>query len=298
LIETPRLRPGSRVAVVSPASHAKRELVEAGVDRLHAFGYEPVLMPHALARGPLYYAGTAAERVADLHAAFADDTIDGILCTRGGWGSAELLPLLDRDLIRLHPKVFVGYSDHTSLHAWFWNECALPTFYAPMVAADWSKPDGIDERTWRSALQGDDRWSVSKTDGVSLLREGWAEGRLLGGCLSILCEALGTPWALKIEEPTILFLEDIGTKPYKWDRFLQHLIFAGALKNVRGIVLGDMSANIEPNEMALMEAACLHALRHFNGPITIGLNCGHVERRNRSVPLGAWVTMNGTELTA
>ncbi|WP_263378443.1 S66 peptidase family protein [Granulicella paludicola] len=294
---TPRLRRGSRVAVVSPASHAKRELVEAGVDRLRVFGYEPVLMPHALSRGPLYYAGTAAERVVDLHAAFADDTIDGILCTRGGWGSAELLPLLDRDLICLHPKVFVGYSDHTSLHAWFWNECALPTFYAPMVAADWSKPDGVDERTWRSALQGDDSWSVSKTDGVSILREGWAEGRLLGGCLSILCEALGTPWALKIEEPTILFLEDIGTKPYKWDRFLQHLIFAGALKNVRGIVLGDMSANIEPNEMALMEAACLHALRNFDGPITIGLNCGHVQRRNCSVPLGAWVTMNGTELT-
>lgn len=285
------------MAVVSPASHAKRELVEAGVDRLRVFGYEPVLMPHALSRGPLYYAGTAAERVVDLHAAFADDTIDGILCTRGGWGSAELLPLLDRDLICLHPKVFVGYSDHTSLHAWFWNECALPTFYAPMVAADWSKPDGVDERTWRSALQGDDSWSVSKTDGVSILREGWAEGRLLGGCLSILCEALGTPWALKIEEPTILFLEDIGTKPYKWDRFLQHLIFAGALKNVRGIVLGDMSANIEPNEMALMEAACLHALRNFDGPITIGLNCGHVQRRNCSVPLGAWVTMNGTELT-
>ncbi len=297
MIVTPRLRRGSRVAVVSPASHAKRELVEAGVDRLRVFGYEPVLMPHALSRGPLYYAGTAAERVVDLHAAFADDTIDGILCTRGGWGSAELLPLLDRDLICLHPKVFVGYSDHTSLHAWFWNECALPTFYAPMVAADWSKPDGVDERTWRSALQGDDSWSVSKTDGVSILREGWAEGRLLGGCLSILCEALGTPWALKIEEPTILFLEDIGTKPYKWDRFLQHLIFAGALKNVRGIVLGDMSANIEPNEMALMEAACLHALRNFDGPITIGLNCGHVQRRNCSVPLGAWVTMNGTELT-
>lgn len=298
MIETPHLRQGSRVAVVSPASHAKHELVEAGMERLRAFGYEPVLMPHALSRGPLYYAGTATERVADLHAAFADDTIDGILCTRGGWGSAELLPLLDDALVRAHPKVFVGYSDHTSLHAWFWNECSLPTFYAPMVAADWAKPDGVEERTWRSAVENEGRWSVSKADGLSLLREGWAEGRLLGGCLSLLCEALGTPWALRIEEPTILFLEDIGTKPYKWDRFLQHLIFAGALKNVRGIVLGDMSANIEPGEMTLMEAACLHALRDFRGPVTIGLNCGHVQRRNCSLPLGAWATMNGTELTA
>jgi len=284
--------------VVSPASAARAELVERGCERLRGFGYEPVVMPHALDRGPLYYAGTAEDRVADLHAAFADESIEGVICTRGGWGSAELLPLLDRELVRANPKVFVGYSDHTSLQAWFWNECEMPTFYAPMVAADWSKGDGVDERTWRSAVEGDGTWSVGAEDGVRVLREGRAEGRLLGGCLSIVVEALGTPWALKIEEPTVLFLEDIGTKPYKWDRFLQHLKFAGGLKNVRGIVFGDMSANIEESETELLEAACLHALRDFEGPVTIGLKCGHVERRNRSLPLGAWVTMNGTELVS
>ena len=293
---SPKLKRGSRVAVVSPASAARAELVEAGCERLRGFGYEPVVMPHALDRGPLYYAGTAEDRVADLHAAFVDESIDGVICTRGGWGSAELLPLLDRELVRANPKVFVGYSDHTSLQAWFWTECGMPTFYAPMVAADWSKSDGVDERTWRAAVEGDGVWSVSAEDGLKVLREGNAEGRLLGGCLSIVVEALGTPWVLKIEEPTVLFLEDIGTKPYKWDRFLQHLKFAGGLKNVRGIVFGDMSANIEESETELLEAACLHALRDFEGPVTIGLKCGHVERRNRSLPLGAWVTMNGTEL--
>jgi len=286
------------VAVVSPASAAKAELVQRGCERLRGFGYEPVVMPHALDRGPLYYAGTAEDRVADLHAAFADESIEGVICARGGWGSAELLPLLDRELVRANPKVFVGYSDHTSLHAWFWNECGMPTFYAPMVAADWSKGDGVDERTWRAAVEGDGVWGVGAEDGVKVLREGKAEGRLLGGCLSIVVEALGTPWALKMEEPTVLFLEDIGTKPYKWDRFLQHLKFAGGLKNVRGIVFGDMSANIEESETALLEAACLHALRDFEGPVTIGLKCGHVERRNRSLPLGAWVSMNGTELVS
>jgi len=294
----PRLRRGSRVAVVTPASAAKSELVQRGCERLRGFGYEPVVMPHALDRGPLYYAGSAAGRVADLHAAFADESIEGVICTRGGWGSAELLPLLDRELLRANPKVFVGYSDHTSLHAWFWNECGMPTFYAPMVAADWSKDNGVDERTWRAAVEGDGVWSVGADDGVKVLREGKAEGRLLGGCLSIVVEALGTPWALKIEEPTVLFLEDIGTKPYKWDRFLQHLKFAGGLKNVRGIVFGDTSANIEASETELLEAACLHALRDFVGPVTIGLKCGHVERENRSLPLGAWVSMNGTELVS
>jgi muramoyltetrapeptide carboxypeptidase len=292
----PKLKRGSRVAVVTPASTAKAALVERGCERLRNFGYEPVVMPHALNRGPLYYAGAAEDRVADLHEAFADESIEGVICTRGGWGSAELLPLLDRELVRANPKVFVGYSDHTSLHAWFWNECGMPTFYAPMVAADWSKDDGVDERTWRAAVEDDGAWGVGAGDGVKVLREGKAEGRLLGGCLSIVVEALGTPWALKIEEPTVLFLEDIGTKPYKWDRFLQHLKFAGGLKNVRGIVFGDTSANIEENETELLEAACLHALRDFDGPVTIGLKCGHVERENRSLPLGAWVTMNGTEL--
>lgn len=290
------LRQGSRVAVVSPAAAAKAELVERGVERLRRFGYEPVVMPHALARGPLYYAGTAEQRVADLHAAFADASIEGVFCTRGGWGSAELLPLLDRELIRANPKAFVGYSDHTSLHTWFWNECGMRTFYAPMVAADWSKDDGVDERTWRAAIDGQGAWSVSAEDGLRVLRSGKAEGRLMGGCLSILEAGLGTPWSLRLEEPTVLFVEDIGTKPYQWDRMLQHLKFAGLMKNVRGIVLGDMSANVQPNEMELLEASCLHALRDFEGPIAIGLQSGHVSLRNRSVPLGAWVAMQEAEM--
>lgn len=293
-----RLRQGSRIAVVSPASAAKAELVEEGIAALRDFGYSPVVMPHALDRGPLYYAGTAEHRVADLHAAFADERIDGILCTRGGWGSAELLPLLDRELVRANPKVFVGYSDHTSLHAWFWNECGMETFYAPMVAADWSKSDGVHVATWRAALEGERAWRVDAADGIRVLRGGSVEGRLLGGCLSILTEALGTPWALRMEEPTVLFLEDIGTKPYKWDRFLQHLKFAGAMENVVGVVLGDMSANIDESETELMQQACLHALRDFEGPVTIGLRCGHMGGENRSLPLGAWVKMEEETLIA
>ena len=292
------LKRGSKVAVVSPASAASADLVTLGVERLRGFGYEPVVMPHALARGPLYYAGTADERVADLHAAFANPSIDGVICTRGGWGSAELLPLLDPELIRANPKAFVAYSDHSSLHSWFWNECGMRTFYGPMVASDWSKADGVDEPTWRAAIEGLGEWSVGAADGLRVLRSGRAEGRLLGGCLSILTEALGTPWALRIEEPCVLFLEDIGTKPYKWDRMLQHLKFAGVMERVAGVVLGDMSANVEPSEMSFLEQACLHALRDFAGPIAIGLKCGHVEAGNRSLPLGAWARMDEDTLKA
>jgi muramoyltetrapeptide carboxypeptidase len=286
---SPKLKQGSRIALVSPASAAKPELVEQGRAALEAHGYHPIVMPHALDRGPLYYAGTAAHRVADLHAAFADPTIDAILCTRGGWGSAELLPLLDASLIRSNPKVFAGYSDHTSLHVY--------TFYAPMAAADWSNPDGVDHRTWHSALHADEPWSVSATDGLRVLKNGRAEGRLLGGCLSILTESLGTPYALALTEPTILFLEDINTKPYQWDRMLNHLRLAGQLEHVRGIVFGDPTANIQPSELPLLEAACLHALHNFPGPIAIGLQSGHMTSHNRSIPLGTWVTMDEDTLS-
>jgi muramoyltetrapeptide carboxypeptidase len=289
----PRLRDGSGVAVLSPASAAKPELVEKGIDRLIHYGYKPLLMPHALARGPLYYAGTAEQRLRDLHEAFGNTEIEGLLCTRGGWGSAELLPHLDTQLVRANPKVFVGYSDHTSLHVWLWNEFRMMTFYAPMVAADWSNLDGVHRATWRAAVEAKSKWSVGPQDGLRSLRGGEIEGRLLGGCLSIIAEGLGTPWVLRIDEPTILFLEDIGTKPYQWDRMLQHLRAAGMLKHVCGIILGDMTANVKRDEMQLLEAACMHALDDFVGPVAIGLRSGHVVGQNRSLPLGARVRMNG-----
>ena len=170
----------------------------------------------------------------------------------------------------------------------------MQTFYAPMVAADWSKDVGVDVASWNAAIGNaisSRGWKLGATDGMSVLREGIAEGRLLGGCLSIVAEALGTPWALRIDEPCVLFLEDIGTKPYKWDRLLQHMRFAGMLERVTGIVLGDMSANVEPAELPLLRDACLHALCGFRGPISIGLRCGHVASGNRSVVLGSKVTL-------
>jgi muramoyltetrapeptide carboxypeptidase len=237
------LRTGSTLAVLSPASATKPELVQAGIEALRGLGYKTLLMPHALERGPLYYAGTLEQRVGDLHAAFADPAIDGIVCTRGGWGSAELLPHLDAALVRANSKVFVGYSDHTSLHVWLAREAGLVTFYGPMVAADFARAEGCDRASWNHALGGDASWSLTVNDGLRVLRAGVATGTLAGGCLSILVEGLGTPYAMlpaSADAPRILFLEDIGTKPYQWDRMLLHLRYAGLLEHVTGIVFGDM----------------------------------------------------------
>jgi muramoyltetrapeptide carboxypeptidase len=280
------LRQGATLAVISPASTPKADLVHRGIAHLHSLGYKTMLGAHALDSGPLYYAGAIEDRLNDLHAAFADPAIDGIICTRGGWGSAELLPYLDAALIRANPKLFIGYSDHTSLHTWLHNEANLVTFYGPMAAADFSRDDGADPASWQHSLSGDSAWSLGAAEGIRILRPGVATGRLDGGCISIYAEALGTPYAPRIDADTILFLEDIGTKAYQWDRLLLHLRYSGLLDKVTGIVFGDMRQCVTPEEEEYLERAILHALRSFTGPIGIGLRSGHVGDFNVTLPLG------------
>jgi muramoyltetrapeptide carboxypeptidase len=295
LVKPRRLRSGSTIAVVSPASTAKPELVRRGVAHLQALGYKTVVGAHALDSGPLNYAGTIEDRVRDLHAAFADPKVDGIICARGGWGSAELLPYLDAALIRANPKVFVGYSDHTSLHVWMHNEAGLATFYGPMAASDFSRDDGVDAASWKHSFEGDETWSLGIADGLRVLRPGVARGRLAGGCISIFVEALGTPYAPRIVEDSILFLEDVGTKPYQWDRMLLHLRYSGLLEKVTGVVFGDMGQCVAAEESDYLDRVILHALRDFEGPIAIGLRSGHVAARNITLPLGVPAALDLSE---
>jgi muramoyltetrapeptide carboxypeptidase len=277
--------------VISPASTPKRELVERGLAELEALGYHVKLGRHALASGPLYYAGSLKDRLEDLHAAFSDTTVDGIICTRGGWGSAELLPHLNANLIRANAKAFIGYSDHSSLHSWFQNEASLVTFYAPMVAADFARENGVELTSWHNTFSGKSDWSLGVADGLRVIQPGVATGNLLGGCISILAASLGTPYATQLGG-SVLFLEDIGTKPYQWDRLLLHLRYAGRLEGVKGIVFGDMAQCVPDEEQALLERAIRHGLRGFEGPVAIGLRCGHVNGPNLSLPLGVSVRLD------
>lgn len=294
LRKPPALRPGASLAILSPASAAKPDLVEEGIAHLHALGYRTMLGAHALHADPLYYAGSAAGRAADLHAAFADPSIDAILCTRGGWGSAELLPLLDSRLIRACPKPFIGYSDLTSLQLWMLKEADLVTFYGPMVAADFAREGGVDARSWQASLTAVSPWSLGPNDGLRTLCPGFAQGPLTGGCLSIFAESLGTAFA-PAPYPGILFLEDIGAKPYQWDRMLLHLRYAGFLDHATGILFGDMEQTVPSDRMDLLEGALRHRLSDFSGPIAIGLRCGHVNGANRTLPLGIEARLDCTD---
>jgi len=291
LIRPKALAPGAMLGIVSPASAAPPELVERGVAELQRLGYRTRLFSHSLDRGPLNYAGSVEDRVGDVHAAFTDTEVDAIVCTRGGWGTAELLPHLDAGLIKANPKALLGYSDLTSLHVWLRREAGLISFQAPMVASDFSKPEGVDLASWGSALGGAESWSVGAESGLRVLRPGVAGGALSGGCISIYAEAIGTPYGA-LAEGGVLFLEDVGTKPYQWDRMLVHLRYAGLLEGVTGIVFGDMRQCCGAEEFALLEETLLYSLRWFDGPIGIGLRSGHVTGGNITLPFGVQVRLD------
>ena len=155
----------------------------------------------SLERGPLYFAGTAEQRLADLHAAFADESTSAVMCLRGGYGSNYLLDGLDSELIGKHPKPFFAYSDLTGMQLRLLDQLGLPAFHGPMLAADFYREDGVHLPSFRAALAGEP-YSVGAAEGLRALKPGTARGMLYGGCLSILVSLLGTPWEPHTEGKT------------------------------------------------------------------------------------------------
>jgi muramoyltetrapeptide carboxypeptidase len=285
LLKPSAVQRGAGISVIAPASPARRERVERGMEALRALGFAPRLGQHALERGPLYFAGTSEQRLADLHTAFADETTSAVMCLRGGYGSNTLLDGLDLELIRRHPKPFLGYSDLTGVQLRLLDRLGLPAFYGPMVAADFSEEDGVHLASFQAALAGES-YSVGAAEGMRALKPGKAAGTLYGGCLSILVSLLGTPYEPRTEGK-LLFLEDTGAKPYQVDRMLWQLRQAGKLDGARGIVFGEMIDCASPGAPpGLLHEAILRALEDFDGPIAIGLRSGHVSRENVTLTFG------------
>ena len=276
---------GSTIGIVSPASFAMPERVERGMDRLRGLGFLPRLESNAQTRGPLYFAGSPQQRLADLHAAFADPDPSIVAALRGGYGSNYLLDSIDLSLISRHPKPFFAYSDMTGLQLLLLDQLGLPAFHGPMIAADFYVEDGVHLESFQSALVGRP-YSVGSSQGLRTLRAGTARGILYGGCLSILVALIGTPWEPATEDK-LLFIEDVGAKPYQIDRMLWQMRHAGKLNNVRGIIFGEMLDCNSPGTPAnLLENAILSALDGVNIPIAIGLRSGHVSRQNVTLTFG------------
>jgi muramoyltetrapeptide carboxypeptidase len=289
LLKPPAVAPGSGLRIIAPASSAQAERSDLGFAALKKLGYEPAWGASALERGPLYFAGTPAQRLADLDAAFADEKSSAVISLRGGYGSNYLLSSLNLETIAAHPKPFFAYSDLTGIQLRLLDEIGLPVFHGPMLAADFYLEDGVHLESFRAALSGQP-YSVGAAEGLRLLKPAATSdpvrGTLYGGCLSILASLLGTPWE-PCTEGTLLFLEDTGVKPYQIDRMLWQLRVAGKLDGVLGIVFGEMLDCVSPGAAPdLLDKAILSALHDFAGPIAIGLRSGHVSRQNVTLTFG------------
>ncbi|HKC11894.1 MAG TPA: LD-carboxypeptidase [Vicinamibacteria bacterium] len=279
------LRPGDLLGVCAPSGPPDPERLRRGVAAVEALGF-PVRLPEGLLVRTRFTAGSVERRVDELHALFADDAVKGVLCARGGAGAGQLLPALDGALLRSHPKVFVGFSDATFLHLYF-DRLGLVSFHGPMVA--WDFPEGTyDASSFRWAVMGEGAAYASEEGDLMTLRAGSAEGRLRGGCLSILAAAAGTPWQLtRDDEGTLLFLEDVDEPPYRIDRMLRQLRDSGGLEGVRGIVFGDMKGCVPRLDADYsLEDVIGDALAGLEIPIAVGLSSGHTSSPNLTLPLG------------
>jgi muramoyltetrapeptide carboxypeptidase len=292
-MKPPALRPGDNIGIVAPASYFTRQDFDNGCEALRRMGYNPVYDESIFDRD-LYFAGSVERRVRELENMFLRDDVKAIVCARGGYGSNYLLPELDISKVSSKPKAFIGYSDTTTLQTYFCDSAGIVTFHGPMVAKDFARPDGIDVESWQAALSGRENWrfDFDSNSEVKPLAQGSAEGVLYGGCLSMLVESLGTPYEIRTEG-TILFIEDVATKPYQIDRMLMHLKLAGKLDGVRGLIFGEMlNCTQSPGQGYTLEEVVMRVVGDLRVPVAYGLRSGHVSSHNITLPIGVSAVLN------
>lgn len=287
------LQKGDTIGIVAPSGPVNREKFEAGIARLRELGFNPIFSESIFNR-ELFFAGGVRRRVDELHEMFRLPEVKAIICARGGYGSNHLLPHLNLGLIAQNPKIFCGYSDLTTLLTYLHDTTGLVGFHGPMLSKDFACADGVHSGSFSYASTGQSQWSITRSDSPTLtgIATGVADGKLYGGCLSLLVASLGTPYELQTAE-TILFLEDLGEWPYRIDRMLMHLRYAGKLEKVRGVVFGEMlECAAPPDSDYTLQDVIARSLGDLNIPIAFGLRSGHVSAGNVTLPIGVRARLN------
>jgi muramoyltetrapeptide carboxypeptidase len=286
--------PPATLGLVSPASCCDEPTLTKAREALHGLGFRTKLFPHTLDdyHG---YAGTDEDRASDLTTAFLDPEVDGVLCVRGGYGCARILPYLNLPTLARTRKPFLGYSDITALHLAL-HQNGLVTFHSPVLTTfadgipDWS----ID--SFRNSLSGNFNAPTVATKGRTVCG-GVASGTVEGGCLTLLTDSLGTPNEFN-GNGKIVLIEDVNERPHRIDAMLTHLIEAGALEGVKGFVVGEMTGTNEHVGSGGLswEAIVEERLSRFNVPMIFGYPFGHVKAM-LTIPMGCFATLNANEGT-
>ncbi len=297
-----RLKTGDAIAIVAPAGPIQsRENLNLGISALERMGFR-VRFEDRIFQSSRYLAGNDEDRAEELMCAFENPEVQAIIGLRGGYGCSRLIPLLQEDRLRNFPKLFMGFSDLTTLHMFFRRRLGWITIHGPMATTIGKLPQDQEAHLFSLWTDPDYHPTLSFTH-LETWSPGIAEGRLAGGCLSLVAASLGTPYEIKTEGK-ILFLEDLGEPPYRLDRMLTHLRLAGKLETAAGLLLGNFF-DCEPNppDGAAKEVlgytaqeALQDLLKDLQIPILAGFPAGH-GGDNWAIPLGAKIRIDADNRT-
>ncbi|HHW27903.1 MAG TPA: LD-carboxypeptidase [Firmicutes bacterium] len=296
MIKPKALKFGDTLGLIAPASNTTEENVQKSIKKLVELGFK-VREGKSLYKRHGFLAGDDQTRAQDINEMFADPEVDGIICIRGGTGAPRILELLDYDVIKKNPKVFIGYSDITVLHIAFNQICNLVTFHGPMVSSNMIDDfdDYSKEGLFRLIMDPDAYGKLENPEGEEIvtINSGIGIGQLAGGCLALVCSTLGTPYEIDTKGK-ILVLEDLGEEPYKVDRMLNQLRLAGKLQEANGIILGtfeDSAPKGGYQDSQPMEEVFDDHLKRLGVPAIYNLRIGHC-KPVMTIPLGVYAKLD------
>lgn len=290
-LKPPTLKKGDVIGIVSPASSPDDlSRIDKGISYLESLGYRVKPGKYIYGRNG-YLSANDIERADDLNEMFSDPQVKAIICVRGGYGTPRILDMVDYDIIRKNPKIFVGYSDITALQLAIFKRTGLITFSGPMLAVDiYSNFDSYSEEFfWMILTSKTSEIEVKNPNGQELkvLYSGEAEGTLLGGNLSLLASIIGTKFQPNFKN-SILVIEDIGEEPYRIDRYLSQLKNSDILKQIKGCVLGQFTDCLakQPEKSLSLEQIFQDYFGVLNIPVLADLSYGHIPKK-LTIPIGA-----------
>ncbi|HKY20666.1 MAG TPA: LD-carboxypeptidase [Vicinamibacterales bacterium] len=287
MLKPPRLRAGDRVAVIAPASPFSRDEFDKGIAELQRLDVEPVFDESVFAQHRGYLAGDGYIRANAFLEAWRDPSIRALIAVRGGYGSVHLLPYLEQHDLRGSPKIFIGYSDLTTVLSYLTTGCEIVSFHGPMLDRRLGRGvDAYDPDTFMRALTSTEPLGELTAPALETFCKGEAAGPLMGGTLAQLVASLGTPFAFNPPKGYVLFLEDVAERPYRLDRMLTQLRLSGILAAASALVLGEFLDCDEPRGEPSGRAVLAELLEDFNGPVVYGFPSGHTTGPLVTLPFG------------
>jgi len=298
-IKPKKLQKGDLIGIVSPASSVDDpSRLESGVRYIEKMGYN-VIVGKNVGKFNGYLAGTDQERLDDLHSMFSNKKVRAVFCLRGGYGAARLLDKVDYKLIKNNPKIFAGYSDISALHLAMFFKTGLVTFAGPMVGVDfYDEVSPFTEEMFWSLITSTRKYGkIGNPDDENILslNPGTANGRIVGGNLSVISGLIGTEYFPDLNDK-ILLIEEMGEMPYKIDRMFNQMRLAGLFKGIKGVIIGSFRDCNEPdpNKRTLtLGEVITDYLSPLKKPVVYNFRHGHL-KDNITVPIGINIKINAS----